>query len=292
MRVTTWIIGLSIAALLSGCAAVAPQQLVDARNAYGQSSHGLAAELTPTELYDARKVLDLAEREFKANGDTAEVRDYSYIALRKVQLADVKARVALDSRRISAAASQGVAVRDEQAKENRAQLADTKAQLDDAQATNRMNYAERQARAAADQRLAAAMADLATIASVKEEPRGTVITLSGGVLFASGRSGLLGSAKTKLDQVAEALKVQPQEKHFVIEGHTDSYGSDASNQPLSLGRANAVRDYLVLRGVSPRRLSAVGFGSTRPLIDNSTAENRANNRRVEIVVEAAPVTVR
>lgn len=292
MRVTTLLIGLSLAALLGGCATVAPPQLVDARDAYSQSSQGLAAKMTPTELYDAKKVLDRAEQEFKANGDTLAVRDYSYIALRKVQLADVKARIALDSQRISGAASQGVAVRDDQAKATQAELKDTQEQLKDEKAANTLSHAEQQARVVADLKLAAVMTELAIIASVKEEPRGTVITLSGGVLFASGQSTLLNSAKVKLDQVGEALKAQDLEKRFVIEGHTDSYGSDATNQPLSLSRANAVRDYLVLRGVSPGKMSVAGFGASRPLVNNSSAENRANNRRVEIVVQASPVTSR
>jgi outer membrane protein OmpA-like peptidoglycan-associated protein len=292
MRVTSWIIGLSLVALVSGCATVAPPQLVEARDAYGQSSHGLAAKMTPTELYDAKKVLDRAEKEFTANGDTLAVRDYSYIALRKVQLADVKARTALDSQRISDAATQGVAVRDDQAKSDKAELKDTKEALKDERAANTLTHAEQQARTAADLKLAAMMADLAVIASVKQEARGTVITLSGGVLFASGQSTLLSSAKAKLNQVGEALKAEDLEKQFVIEGHTDSFGSPSSNQPLSLSRANAVRDYLILRGVSPGKMSAVGYGATRPLVDNSNAENRANNRRVEIIVQAAPVTVR
>ena len=128
------------------------------------------------------------------------------------------------------------------------------------------------------------MKDLAAIAAVKEEARGVVITLSGSVLFASGKYELLNTAMTKLDQVAEALKAQDASKRMVVEGHTDSQGSAASNQPLSLNRANAVRNYLVSKGVAGDKISAVGMGSSRGVADNNTAENRANNRRVEIVI--------
>ena len=134
------------------------------------------------------------------------------------------------------------------------------------------------------------MKDLAAVAAVKEEARGMVITLSGSVLFASGKFALLNTAMTKLDQVAEALKAQDADKRMVVEGHTDSQGSDKVNQPLSLNRGNAVRDYLVSRGVASEKITAVGMGSSRPIVDNKSAENRANNRRVEIIISPAPIS--
>jgi outer membrane protein OmpA-like peptidoglycan-associated protein len=125
---------------------------------------------------------------------------------------------------------------------------------------------------------------LAKFASVKQEPRGMVITLSGGVLFASGKSDLLGEAQVKLNSVAEALTQQDPESKMVVEGHTDSQGKAAYNQDLSQRRAQTVRDYLVGRGIASDRITAQGFGPTRSIADNSSAEGRANNRRVEIVV--------
>ena len=65
-------------------------------------------------------------------------------------------------------------------------------------------------------------------------------------------------------------------------------GSDRINDDLSLRRANAVREYLVVRGVAPAAISATGFGSSRPVGDNKTAEGRAMNRRVEIIVDKQP----
>ena len=69
---------------------------------------------------------------------------------------------------------------------------------------------------------------------------------------------------------------------FAIEGHTDSTGNDKINDPLSQDRANAVRDYLISKGISANRLTAEGFGSKRPIDTNNTAAGRANNRRTEV----------
>jgi outer membrane protein OmpA-like peptidoglycan-associated protein len=119
---------------------------------------------------------------------------------------------------------------------------------------------------------------------VREESRGTVITIPGSVLFASGKSTLLPSAQIKLNAVAEALKDQDDRK-IMVEGHTDSQGTEDFNMVLSQGRAQAVRDYLVSRGVPTDRITAQGYGLTRPVADNKSPEGRANNRRVEIIVE-------
>jgi outer membrane protein OmpA-like peptidoglycan-associated protein len=314
---------LTLAGLMNACATIAPAELVTAREAYATSSTGLAAKLTPTELYDAKKVLDRANAEFADNGDTLQCRDYAYIAYRKVELADVKARTELDRQRIAEAVKAGVVMRDSQVKNAQAALATTREQLKDERrdntvATNELRNAndaqgreleksaaelvkstaqletsaaqlevEKQARMEAEAKLAGAMKDLAAIAAVKQEPRGVVITLSGSVLFASNAFTLLNTAMTKLDQVAVALKAQDADKRMVVEGHTDNQGSDTTNQPLSLNRATAVRDYLVSRGVAAEKISAVGMGSSKPITGNKTAEDRANNRRVEIIIGVA-----
>ena len=290
-----------------GCATYPPAQLVAARQAYVASSDGLSAKLTPTELHDGKKALDQANEEFERHGDTLICRDYAYIAQRKLELADVKARTELDRQKIAQAATSGVAVRDAQVKTARVALASSREQLkderrdnnitnNDLRATNNAQTkeldAEKTARLSAEGKLAGAMKDLAAVAAVKEETRGLVITLSGSVLFASNKYALLNTAMTKLDQVAEALKAQDADKRIVVEGHTDNRGSDRTNQPLSLNRATAVRDYLVGRGVASDKISAVGMGSGKPITDNKTSENRADNRRVEIVVANATVGLR
>jgi outer membrane protein OmpA-like peptidoglycan-associated protein len=294
---------LAFAGLASGCATTAPTELVEARTAFTASNSGLAAKLTPTELHDAWMVLSKANKEFDEHGDTTVCRDYAYIAGRKLELADVKARTELDRQKIAEAVKAGVVVRDNQVKTTRAALSSTREQLKDErresnaktaeiEKTAEQLAAEKLARESAEAKLAGAMKDLATIAAVKEETRGIVITLSGSILFASNKYALLNTAMTKLDQVAEALKAQDSDRRMVVEGHTDSQGSDRINQPLSLNRADAVRNYLVSRGVDSDKISAVGMGSSRPLLDNRNAENRANNRRVEIIIQPTHLSAR
>ena len=129
-----------------------------------------------------------------------------------------------------------------------------------------------------------AEANLAKLAAVKEEERGLVITLSGSVLFASNKSELLPSAENKLNEVSDAL-MATKERKLTVEGHTDSQGTSSYNQQLSEKRAEAVRSYIISRGYPSDLIQAQGAGKTRPIADNASAEGRANNRRVEIIVE-------
>jgi outer membrane protein OmpA-like peptidoglycan-associated protein len=135
-----------------------------------------------------------------------------------------------------------------------------------------------------EKRTADAVAALATLAAVREEERGLVVTLSGSVLFRSAKSTLLPSAKVKLDQVATAL-LSIRARNLIVEGNTDSQGSESYNQDLSQRRADAVRDYLVQKGYPADRIQARGMGKGSPIADNASPEGRANNRRVEIVIE-------
>ena len=114
-----------------------------------------------------------------------------------------------------------------------------------------------------------------------------VITLSGSVLFASAKWELLPAAQIKLNDVANALIKEDPLSKIVVEGHTDSQGGAAYNQNLSQQRAQAVRNYLVTRGIAQDRISAQGFGPSRSIAENGSPEGRANNRRVDIVVTPA-----
>lgn len=135
-----------------------------------------------------------------------------------------------------------------------------------------------------EKRTADALAALAALAILKEDERGMVLTLSGSVLFRSAESTLLPQAQVKLDQVAKALLAIPA-RNLIVEGHTDSQGSDAYNQGLSQRRADTVRDYLVQEGYPADRIQARGKGEGNPVAQNASVEGRANNRRVEIVIE-------
>src|SRR5207253_1915394 len=116
--------------------------------------------------------------------------------------------------------------------------------------------------------------------AVKQEPRGTVITLAGGVLFRTGESTLLPAAMVQLGQVAEALLKGNPDSNITVEGHTDSQGPVKANEELSQKRAEAVRDFLIQKGIAKDRIKAVGRGPSVPVASNDNAEGRANNRRV------------
>lgn len=103
------------------------------------------------------------------------------------------------------------------------------------------------------------------------------------VSFDSGRYDIKSNLRPVLDRLAGGLNQYPVTTVTII-GHTDSSGNDAINNPLSVNRAAAVRDYLEARGVSPSRISIDGRGSRQPIADNASASGRAMNRRVEIFV--------
>ncbi len=101
------------------------------------------------------------------------------------------------------------------------------------------------------------------------------------ISFDVGRADIKPDLRAVLDQFASGLKSQPSTLVRIV-GHTDSTGSDAINQPLSLKRAESVKSYIEDRGVSGSRIEAVGRGEHEPMADNTTPEGRAKNRRVEI----------
>lgn len=103
------------------------------------------------------------------------------------------------------------------------------------------------------------------------------------ISFDVGRADIKPHFRNVLDTFAQGLQRNPAARVTII-GHTDSTGSDAINNPLSINRAAAVRDYLVARGVAIGRIAIDGRGSREPIASNDTAEGRARNRRVEIFV--------
>lgn len=105
------------------------------------------------------------------------------------------------------------------------------------------------------------------------------------ILFATGKSDLSATSKNSLSQFAVQLVNDPQ-TNVQIFGHTDNTGSLAVNQKLSLARANAVRNYLQSNGVPSSRMETQGLDYQYPVADNTTAEGRAKNRRVEVYISA------
>jgi outer membrane protein OmpA-like peptidoglycan-associated protein len=103
------------------------------------------------------------------------------------------------------------------------------------------------------------------------------------VFFNTGSAKLSTKSYKSLDEVAKLMTEDPS-LMMDIDGHTDAQGSDELNQSLSEKRANAVRDYLISKGIDPSRLKATGYGESRPIADNNTAAGRAKNRRTEMTV--------
>ena len=295
-------IHMSIAVLfLGGCATVgAPKELRDARTADQEASQGVTAKLNAADLHGAKASLKIAEESFAEDGDTQETRDLSYTANMGFQIADSRARTMNTIRQRDQAVAQMQAniLANGERTSNELDLANRGLAIQDQDMRNEQQrhaasekgsaaalQNEQQRRVAAEKLAAQAIADLAALGAVKQEPRGMVLTLSGSVLFASAKADLLPSARAKLNQVAEALIKQDPDSKIVVEGFTDSQGTESYNQDLSQRRAQVVRDYLVTRGIASDRITSQGFGLTRPVADNNSAEGRANNRRVEIVVQ-------
>lgn len=118
--------------------------------------------------------------------------------------------------------------------------------------------------------------------NAKKTERGLVMTL-GDLLFATARSELRAGTANNLGKLAIFLGQHP-ERQVLIEGHTDSVGSEEANLSLSQRRADSVLHYLIAQGVAPSRLGASGKGESMPVAGNGSASGRQMNRRVEIII--------
>lgn len=116
----------------------------------------------------------------------------------------------------------------------------------------------------------------------RQTERGLVLVWGDG-LFASGKAEIMAAANPRIDKLADFLNRNPG-RNVLIEGHTDSTGSDLLNFSLSQRRADAVKSALIKRGVSAGRITAKGYGEVRPIADNNTEAGRRQNRRVEIIL--------
>jgi outer membrane protein OmpA-like peptidoglycan-associated protein len=306
MKTKQFLILFTLAVFFAGCATMPPNELVNARSAYRIASEGPAEQLAPVELHKAQEALKLAEESFLKEPDSYKTKDLAYVAQRKSEKAGALGAMAADK---ASRDKSNVAFQKKQTeivKQGKQDLSDSEKRTTAAQAELDKQAAIKEAKDKSDaelqkqqaeivaqgkqdlrdseQRTADARAELARLGVVKEEERGLVVTLSGSVLFRSAKSTLLPSAQVKLDQVAKAL-LSVRERNLIVEGHTDSQGSESYNQGLSQRRADAVRDYLVQRGYPADRIQARGKGKGSPIADNASPEGRANNRRVEIVIE-------
>jgi OmpA-OmpF porin, OOP family len=119
--------------------------------------------------------------------------------------------------------------------------------------------------------------------AAKPKPVAEKVTLAADVLFDFDKAVLKSEGKSKLDDLANRIKGINLEVVIAI-GHTDSIGSDAYNQKLSVRRAESVKSYLVSKGVEPNRIYTEGKGEKQPVASNKTKDGRQKNRRVEIEV--------
>lgn len=127
--------------------------------------------------------------------------------------------------------------------------------------------------------------ELAAIADVVKGPNGIQVYLKNDILFSTGSSELSAASLQTLSDLNRVLKKYPKNR-IVVQGYTDSTGSDAINNKLSTARAKAVYDYLLGSGLKTLSIKYVGYGSSNPVASNDTAEGRAANRRVVLSITA------
>jgi outer membrane protein OmpA-like peptidoglycan-associated protein len=269
-------IKLTVVLVLASAGCSAPftyPDLAKAKDTYAHATKTGDPKAFPKEFDDAKKSIGAAQSaqdaqaSFERGKDPSYERDLSKEALYKAQVADTtvsaaKASADADAKAVELAALQkewdakGAAANDAAARE----------------------AAERAAREAEEARKR-----LARFADVKEDERGTIITLAGGIPFKTGKADLQPVAVDRLKIVAEALKGT--QRTILVEGHTDSTGKPEKNMTLSQARAETVRKYLIDGGVPEGQIRAQGIGQDRPVADNKTAAGRAKNRRVEVILE-------
>src|ERR1700761_2136651 len=260
----------AVAAALAACA-TPPQRSEQVEQARAEiqtlSQDPISQQAAGTDLQNARKSLQDAEMALQQKQPPAVVDHLAYIAKRHAEAGE--ARVS------EAHARQEVA----QGQEERNQIVAEarQRQLNSAQSAAEM--AKSQA-LAAQQQLAAAQQQLGDL-QAKKTDRGVVVTL-GDVLFDTGQATLKPGADLALNRLATYMQNNPDTK-IIIEGHTESRGSDALNDALSERRANAVATALESRGIQSAQIQTRGMGKSYPVASNDTPEGRQQNRRVEIV---------
>jgi outer membrane protein OmpA-like peptidoglycan-associated protein len=277
------LIGASVS-LFAACA-TAPQPSEQVEQARAEianlAAQPLAQQAAASDLDAARRDLSRAEVAQQQHDAPAVVDHLGYLALRHAQAGEARVGEALARQEVARANEERnrilLANRTREAQNAQAQAQNAQLQAQSAQA--QADIAKSQARDAQAQ-LAATQQQLADL-QAKKTDRGLVVTL-GDVLFDTGQASLKPGADLILGRLANFLMNNPQTK-IIIEGHTDSRGSDEYNEQLSERRAHSVANALVSRGVSNDSFTTVGRGKDFPVASNDTPEGRQQNRRVEII---------
>ena len=268
-------------------------ELETARANYAQAQGDpLVAKYAPLEMASATRALDQANTAAARNDSLATIDKLAYVAKQKIASAQEIAKAKAADEQLKDAAAQRDQVR-LQARTAEAELARQKAEQarSDAQAAQNQAASAEAATRDAQQRAAALAQQLADL-HAKETERGIVITF-GDVLFNVDQANLTSQGIATAQRLADVLRDNP-ERTVLIEGFTDSTGSDAYNLQLSQRRAEAVRQALGAMGIDRARIETRGYGEAYPVASNATAGERQMNRRVEIVLSEAgrPVTTR
>ncbi|MBD9362403.1 OmpA family protein [Methylomonas fluvii] len=271
------------AAVAAGCSSVPNASLIDAHNSYNNARiNSDVSTLAELEMKQASDTLKKADDAYAKDDDDESVTHLAYIANQQVAIAQVTAK-----RKTAEAA-----VNNAEAKRNQVRLDARTAEADAAkrQAAASQLTVDRQAtelviagiNSERDEALIAQQEILINELNAKKTARGLVITL-GDVLFRTNKAQLQSGGLRNVDKIGDFLKEYPAYK-VLVEGYTDSRGSDELNQELSDRRAYAVRTALVDAGVNSDRVRTRGYGEEYPVADNDTAASRQLNRRVEIIL--------
>jgi outer membrane protein OmpA-like peptidoglycan-associated protein len=273
----------AVCLLASGCAET-PKELVDARAAYKRVSTGPAAQTNPVQVKEAKQSLDAAEEACMSCWDMTVGRDKAYVALRTSERAEAMSRTGQAGHQLEASNIELAALQAEQIDRGLARLnAMTGAS---AAALGRLGQSEAELAAARAAREAAQRKAQAALDKIRGKlivtDRGTEITLPGALLFPTGKDALTPGGQRNIVPLMDFLKGDG--RSILVEGYTDSTGSQATNMKLSQQRADTVRGELIRDGIPADRISAVGRGPENPIGDNKTKEGRVLNRRVAIIL--------
>ena len=260
----------TIAAILGACA-TAPRSSAELEQAHIQvqslSAEPLAQQAAAHDLDAARASLNQADAALAQRKPVEEVDHLAYLARRHADAGQARVDEARARQEVASASQE----------RNRVLLDARARETQNARAQTQVAQSQAQA---AEQQLASAQQQLQEL-QAKQTDRGMVLTL-GDVLFDTNKATLKAGADQRVDRLAGFLQKNPNER-LIVEGYTDSTGSEEYNQELSQRRARAVADALAARGVPASRYQVVGRGQAFPVATNSTAEGRQQNRRVEIV---------
>jgi outer membrane protein OmpA-like peptidoglycan-associated protein len=292
------LLAIAVASILLASCATAPVRPLGADQARAKltalQSNPDLANRAPAAIAEAEAAVVIAEQ---PEPDPSLAAYHVYIADRKIDIAAAQAQTKFyEDQRADLEAQQQNARLDARTHEvdvarNQAANAQADAQAQTLAASQARSDADAaNATSAALTEQAAEMQRRIDDLDMKVTNRGLVLTL-GDVLFATGRAELMTGATGHLDKLVDFLQ-QYTDRTVVVEGYTDSTGTQAYNQDLSERRAQSVSNYLSAHGVAAARISASGQGMNYPVSSNDSATGRQQNRRVEVIISNPAIAAR